>query len=124
MFNPRQTIIIQGEEVKLLFTFGLYPCASERKISLVLKDSSDTSMVWSIYVRYIYLAYLNALEKDDIDRGKSHKRADEYSLGDFEVWAQEEDSDRFWELCSQIVEWRTGKKPSEVIEQKKKHRPL
>jgi hypothetical protein len=118
MFNPRQTIIIQGREEKLLLSLGMWVIAKERKIDLKVKDVNDINEVLCIYVKIIYLAYLNALEKNDIDTGKNHKKSNEFSLADFEIWATNEDIENFNYLVGQIFEMRTGKTLEEVREEK------
>lgn len=117
MVNPRQTIEVQGVEVSLLFTPSLYKRSLVQRLDLVLHDPEDAAEVWQIYVKHVYLAYLNALDVEQYDTGKRPKH--ELALADFEVWAAGEGKARFAELLRLIVEFKTGKTLEEIAAENK-----
>ena len=85
-------------------------------MDLVLHNPDDTAEVWSIYVKHVYLAYLNAL---DVAAYDGEKRPDKpLTLADFEAWAAGEGKERFGQLMRLIVEFKTGKTLEELAAEK------
>ena len=112
MVNPRQKIEMQGVVVELLITPSLYKRSLTGKMDLTLHDPEDTAEVWQIYVKHVYLAYLNALDVAAYDGHEGPKRL--FGLADFEAWAAGEGKARFAELLRVIVEFKTGKTMEEL----------
>ena len=54
---------MQGVVVDLLITPSLYKRSLSGKMDLTLHDPDDAAEVWQVYVKHVYLAYLNALER-------------------------------------------------------------
>lgn len=126
MINPRQEITIQGEGVEVLLTPSLYKRSLTRGMDLTLHDATDAAEVWQVYVKHIYLGYLNALDVAAYDGKKAKQR---FTLADFEAWAAGEGKARFGELLGVIVEFKTGKTLDELAaenkaESKKKASPF
>ena len=118
MINPLQNIVIEGVRVELLFTPSMYKKSNVKDIDLVVHYPDDTAEVWQIYVKLVYLAYLNAL---DISRYEGRRFAGRiFTLLDFEVWASGEGKDRFGEISELIVEIKTGKTAAEMVEESEK----
>ena len=82
---------------------------------MTLHNPDDTAEVWSIYVKHVYLAYLNAL---DVARYDGEKPFQRFMLADFEEWAAGEGKERFGELMRLIVEFKTGKTLEELAAEK------
>jgi hypothetical protein len=112
MVNPRQTIEVQGVVVNLLITPSLYKRSLTDGLDLTLHNPDDTAEVWGIYVKHVYLAYLNAIDVAAYDGHQKPKKMLE--LADFEAWAAGEGKTRFGELMRQIVEFKTGKTLEEL----------
>lgn len=114
MVNPRQTIEMQGVEVELLLTPSLYKRSLTKGMDLTLHDATDAAEIWQVYVKHIYLAYLNSLDIAAYDGKKTKQR---FVLADFEVWAAGEGKDRFTELLGVLVEFKTGKTLEELTKE-------
>lgn len=115
MINPRQTININGGEEALLFLPSMYMVAKQRKLSLEVRDANDPMEVRDLYIRIIYLAYLVSWDKkvyDGREKGEPPLR-----IEDFDIWAYQ-NGERFGELGALIVEFITGKTPSEILQAK------
>ena len=115
MINPRQTININGGEEVLLFLPSMFLIAKQRKLSLEVRDANDPMEVRDLYVRIIYLAYLVSWDKRLFDgrvKGEPPLR-----IEDFDIWAYL-NGERFGELGTLIVEFITGKTPSEILQAK------
>lgn len=107
---------MQGVVVQLLITPSLYKRSLTAGMDLVLHNPDDTAEVWSIYVKHVYLAYLNAL---DVAAYDGEKRPDKpLTLADFEAWAAGEGKERFGQLMRLIVEFKTGKTLEELAAEK------
>ena len=117
MVNPRQKIEMQGVVVELLITPSLYKRSLTRGLDLTLHDPDDTAEVWQIYVKHVYLAYLNALDVAAYDGQEGPKKV--FCLADFEAWAASEGKARFAELLRVIVEFKTGKTLEEITAENK-----
>ena len=115
MVNPRQAIEMKGVVVNLLITPSLYKRSLSGRMDLTLHNPDDTAEVWSIYVKHVYLAYLNAL---DVARYDGEKPFQRFMLADFEEWAAGEGKERFGELMRLIVEFKTGKTLEELAAEK------
>ena len=116
MINPRQEITIQGEGVEVLLTPSLYKRSLTRGMDLTLHDATDAAEVWQVYVKHIYLGYLNAIDVAAYDGKKAKQR---FTLADFEAWAAGEGKARFGELLGVIVEFKTGKTLEELTAEAK-----
>ena len=117
MVNPRQTIEMQGVVVDLLITPSLYKRSLSGKMDLTLHDPDDAAEVWQVYVKHVYLAYLNALDVAAYDGHKGPLKS--FELVDFETWAAGEGKERFSQLMRVIVEFKTGKTLEEIAAEKK-----
>lgn len=115
MINPKQTININGGEEVLLFLPSMFLLAKQRKLSLEVRDANDKMEVRDLYIRIIYLAYLVSWDKkvyDGREKGEPPLR-----IEDFDIWAYL-NGERFGELGTLIVEFITGKTPSEILQAK------
>ena len=111
---------MQGVTVEVLLTPSLYKRSLTRGMDLTLHDATDAAEVWQVYVKHIYLGYLNALDVAAYDGIKTKQR---FALVDFESWAAGEGKARFAELLAVLVEFKTGKTLEELTreaESKKK----
>ena len=108
---------MQGVVVDLLITPSLYKRSLTTGMDLTLHDPDDAAEVWQVYVKHVYLAYLNALDVAAYDGHKAPKKALE--LVDFEAWAAGEGKARFGELMRVIVEFKTGKTLEEIAAENK-----
>ena len=106
---------MKGVVVNLLITPSLYKRSLSGRMDLTLHNPDDTAEVWSIYVKHVYLAYLNAL---DVARYDGEKPFQRFMLADFEEWATGEGKERFGELMRLIVEFKTGKTLEELAAEK------
>ena len=108
---------MQGVVVDLLITPSLYKRSLTGKMDLTLHDPDDAAEVWQIYVKHVYLAYLNALDVAAYDGAKAPKNP--LTLADFEAWAAGEGKERFGELMRVIVEFKTGKTLEQITAENK-----
>lgn len=116
MASPKQTIEMQGVVVDLLITPSLYKRSLTAGLDLTLHDAEDAAEVWQIYVKHVYLAYLNALDVAAYDGRKAPDKV--FCLADFEVWAAGEGKARFGELMRIIVFFKTGKTLEDLAAEK------
>ena len=103
-----------------MLTPSLYKRSLTKGMDLTLHDATDAAEVWQVYVKHIYLGYLNALDVAAYDGIKTKQR---FTLVDFESWAAGEGKARFAELLGVLVEFKTGKTLDELTreaESKKK----
>ena len=112
MIQPRQTITINGGEEALLFLPSMYMVAKQRKLSLEVRDVTNKMEIRDLYVKIIYLAYLNAWEKMVYDGRR--KGEPPLHIDDFDIWAYV-NPQRFGELASLIVEFLTGEKAEDIV---------
>ena len=107
---------MKGVVVNLLITPSLYKRSLSGGMDLTLHNPDDTAEVWSIYVKHVFLAYLNALDVAAYDGEKKPKNR--LTLADFEEWAAGEGKERFGQLMRLIVEFKTGKTLEELAAEK------
>jgi hypothetical protein len=115
MVNPKQTITVQGEGVEILITPSMYKAASVRGLDLSVHGGEDGGEIWSLYVKHLYLAYLNAR---DIAQYEGRKVGKELSLSDLEAWAYGEGKERFAQFIRDFLFLRTGKTLDELMNEK------
>jgi len=112
MVNPRQEILVNGEGVEILITPSMYKAASIRGLDLSVHNGEDGGEIWSLYVKHLYLAYLNAR---DIAQYEGRKVGRELTLADFEAWAYGEGKERFAQFIRDFLFLRTGKTLDELM---------
>lgn len=119
MINPLQYIeLSEGKECELLFTPHLYSVAKTRGLDITITDTTNVFQVHDAYLKFIWLAHLNAVEVRRYDGSE----ITEYSFIEFECWAQNKPQE-FGEFLSLSFEFITGKKItdlSEIKQEKKK----
>jgi len=108
---------MQGVVVQLLITPSLYKRSLTDGMDLTLHNPDDTAEVWQVYVKHVYLAYLNALDVAAYDGQEGPTKP--FCLADFEAWAAGEGKTRFGQIMRVIVEFKTGKTLEELAAENK-----
>lgn len=113
MVNPKQTITVNGEGVEILITPSMYRAELVQGLDLTVHNTDDAGEVWALYVRHLYLAYLNARSMAQYERRPVPHRA--LTLSDLEAWSYSEGKERFTQFIQDFLLLKTGKTLAELI---------